>query len=856
MHNGACFAGVASCRVGRNMANAFGTGANDETPDFAKKNNHTAKIVGALAVAGAAGFGALALKGESDKPSVAQGIETLKQVRELPADKAQSRWRELALTAASGPRVRMEALQEIGWSKDAAGISAVIAALSDTDHRVRGTAAQAVFDLGPAAQSAVPALQKALLEADQGDKPLIAWALATLGDKSSWDAIFAEYKLGHLTGIQHSDGASAFDSEVLVGLTTLEKLAALKSDENAGVRQLVATTLSRAAKPEFATALIELVKDKDIEVAREAAVGLGRLGRDDATAALLDALARADQDTRPKFLEALRDGDGARGLVLALRAVSPAEPQRYKVRSQVILDMLKAIGDPRVGDALVPYVASEPKPHFKTEAAFRMAEVGDLRALPLLAWRMEQNPETLYTQTDDPEHRRNDDERVVAARMISDLAMVHPEAQAQILAATEKSVLEWVTKKPEPIASGLRALVTAGSTQIVPKLRAWSSPKSVLPESGTQNIPSDWSVSRTALRYLGWSKDAQSWGVLEKAVSMRPSKDYDLSMQGLAGAGITTLALSITGAVEGGADGMAQWSDPRGFASLLKVIENPRQNEAARSGAARALGWCATEADLFSIAQKAAGLAKASGADGITRSLYLRALVERPVGRAGDVLVGLLRSDVDLEVRRQVGRVLGLPGLSPELSLKLKALLKDKAVRTDAAMALILGGTESDAREAVLAYNDGPDGLEELKLAYAGAFLGWTELSYQRGDLGRWVRNAEAVRRVRIGEVLQDWPRAVVMDALSGDFDKGPHSINRNQLRVRLYNDARSTDAAKSLDAIRVLAFMREKGSLLALRSTSGAWQAAAGEAYMGVLNPSVAQSAAPKVQDPSKPTH
>ncbi len=839
------------------MANAFGTGANDDTPDFAKKNNHTAKIVGALALVGAAGFGALALKGESDKPSVAQGLETLKQARELPADKAAPRWRELAASAASGPRVRMEALQEIGWTKDAGGVPALIAALSDADHRVRGTAAQAVFDLGPAAQSAIPALQKALTEADQGDKPLLAWALATLGDKSSWEAIFAEYKLGHLTNIQHADGASAFDPEVLVALTSLDKLAALKADPASGVRQLVATTLSRAAKAEFAPVLIELVKDKDIEVAREAAVGLGRLGREDATAALLDALARADQETRPKFLEALRDGDGARGLVLALRAVSTAEPQRYKVRSQIIFDMLKAIGDPRVGDALLPYVASEPKPHFKTEAAFRMAEVGDLRALPLLGWRMAQNPEVLYTQTDDPEYRRNDDERVVAARMIADLAMVHPEAHAQVLAATEKPVFEWVTKKPEPIASGLRALVSSGSGQVLPKLRVWSAPKSALPESGTQNIPSDWSVSRTALRYLGWTKDPQSWGLLEHAVALRPSKDYDLSMAGLAGAGITTLALSMTGAIEGGADGMAQWADPRGFAPLLKVLENPRQNEAARSGAARALGWCATDADLVTVAQKAAGLAKAAGADGVTRGLYMRALVERPVKQVGDTLVALLRPDVDLEVRRQVGRVLGLPGLTPEMTAKLKVLLKDKGVRTDAAMALILGGTEMDAREAVMAYNDGPDGIEELKLAYASAFLGWTELSYQRGDLGRWVRNAEAVRRVRLGEVLQDWPRAVVMDALSGDFDKGPHSINRNQLRVRLYNDARGTDPAKSADAIRILAFMREKGSLLALRSAPGAWQGAAADAYMAVLNPSIAQSAAPaKADDSAKAGH
>jgi len=54
--------------------------------------------------------------------------------------------------------------------------------------------------------------------------------------------------------------------------------------------------------------------------------------------------------------------------------------------------------------------------------------------VPTLAKRLRMDPLKLYTDQNDWEMmlKRDDNERVVAARMIADLAMLHPEKRPQI----------------------------------------------------------------------------------------------------------------------------------------------------------------------------------------------------------------------------------------------------------------------------------------------------------------------------------------------------------------------------------------------------------------------------------------
>ena len=120
-------------------------------------------------------------------------------------------------------------------------------------------------------------------------------------------------------------------------------------------------------------------QDKQVEVAREAAVGLGKIGSDKATQPLVDALTKADKDSREKFLAgAPRRHRHATGLVLALKTRAAHDrPRREKFQTKQLFDMMRELEDPRGGDALYAYIQTNPKPHWKFEAAH--AHGGDRR---------------------------------------------------------------------------------------------------------------------------------------------------------------------------------------------------------------------------------------------------------------------------------------------------------------------------------------------------------------------------------------------------------------------------------------------------------------------------------------------
>lgn len=794
-----------------------------------------------LALGGAAAIG-FAVKGESDKMTVDDMARERNQLLLLPTEQAVPKWREWAKRD-DAPVMQQEAFAQLAWAKDQPAIDIIAAGLASKDHRVRGVAAQALIEFGAAAESAKPALMKALQDSDDSDKPQICWALAVLKEPAAYDTIFAEYRLGHLAKVQRLDGSPTFDPEILANLASLDKLAELKADPSPSVRQLVATALSKSAEAKWTDTLIALVKDKDIEVAREAAVGLGKIGNEASMVPLLDALNKADKDSRASFLGALRDGVGGRGLVLALKSI---DKSHEKFQLKVIFDMLREIEDPRVGDSLVEYLATNPKPHWRTEAALRMAEVGDLRAVPHLAWRMEQDPLELYNQIDDPEHRQDDNERVVSARMLADLAILHPDAKAKILSEAEGSVMKWVTSKPQPHANGLRFLVAAGSPAVNPKLKTWADPQKPLPGPGAQPpVAMEWETAQSALRYMGWAQ--QNFGLLEKQMFRQGKEKYDLTMEGMMGGGVAVLGMTLRGLAFGAADGFAQWGDPKAYPILVKYIEDKQANEQSRLEACFAVSWASTDENMKDVAQKVQRLGSGDPKDTFIRKCYLESLIHRSVPEATGTLVELIKNDQDIDVPRQAARAVGIGGMSPATAQTLMGKLADAATKSNAVVALMLGADSDTAKRAIATYNDDKiDTMEELKMVYNGSFGYWSDVNYSNGDVARWVANADAISRVKVKDALQDWPKQLLSRAMQGDFDNGPRSMTRVQLRVRLYRDAKSGDAKKQAESLSILKFMKEKGVLMALRSEEGPWKEPARQAFFEVMNPKIFSDSLP----------
>jgi HEAT repeat protein len=814
--------------------------------------------VGGLAVAGAIAFGVMAAKGESEKFDVKQIAGIRNELALMPKDQQLPKWREWA--AKEDPaELRQDAFAQLAWAKDPQGLDLIIKGLESHDHRIRGTAAQALFEYAPGggADKAKAALTKALAESNASDEPQIAWALTLVKDSSIFDRAFAVYSKGHFANLQRLDGSPAFDAEALVQLSSLDKLATMKGDPSPSVRQLVATALSNTGDAKWTQQLIDLVKDKEVEVAREAAVGLGKIANEAAMLPLLDALTRADKDSRPKFLEALRDGVGGKGLVLAIKSVAKEPASREAFQTKQLFDMMRELHDPRGGDALVAYIGSNPKPHWKTEAALRLAEVGDLRAVPILGWRLKQDPMKLYNNIENPEQRADDNERVFGARMLADLAILNPTKHAEIMKDAEDGLMEWITSKPQPHANGLRALVAAESKAVMPKLISWADPSKPLPTPGQQPpVPMEWETSQSALRYLGWTKEPRAWSILEKQITRQSGKKFDITEEGLKQGGLAVLGMTLHALGVGAADGFAQWGDPKAFPILVKYIEDKEGNEHARLEACFALSWCATDEQMKDVVKKVKDFSSNDPKVSLVRACYLETLIHKPVQSATSQMVDLLRAENDLEVRHQAARAIGIGGIPAASIASLQEKAKDKAIRSDAVLALLLGADADTAKRALAVYNDStPDTMEELKTIYSRSFGYWSDKNFENGDVARWVENAQAAGRVKVHGALQDWPKQTLMNALSGDFDNGPRSMTRVQLRVRLMREAKGDDPKRRTQALMILKFMKERGVLMALRSEAGPWQEEARQSFFEVMNPKIAVEAttAPAATPPKK---
>jgi HEAT repeat protein len=815
-------------------------------------------LIGLLAVAGLGVFLAIGFKQDSEKFTVEQGEERKKQIFVLPKAEQIPEWRKWAASEASD-ELRAEALKQLAWAKDPEGVALAIKALSYPSEPIQAMAATALAEYGrPLGEPGRDALLTALKTAGKGAKPQIAWALVVLGDTRAFDDVMALYRLGHLSQVQRLGGGVAFDPAKIVGLVSLDKLASMAGDESPAVRQLVASVLSDNAESKWTDVLIRLVKDKDSDVAKQAAPGLGRIGDAAAREPLIEALKSADKDNRKKFLEAIRDGIGSEGLILALRAVAEDEKLAWYQTKQ-IFDLIhdhknggQGLNDPHGANAIYAYIESKPHIHYQWRAAIALAAVGDVRAVPTLAKRLRMDPLKIYSDQHDweMELKRDDNERVIAARMIADLAMLHPEKKQLISEQAEDALIFWIHELPSPHANGLRALAAMESTKDIEALRNWANPKVPLPKEGQQPpMPEEFVIAQSALRYEGWMKDERAWSVLERSLNARKQQrsEYDVTLDGLMQGGVAILGMTLTALGTGAADGFSEWRDHKAFKWLLDFVDDVKNNEHSRLSACSALAWVAEKDDFLEIAKRIQQYGGQEKSDSFRRSCLLETLIQRPVPGTAQALIQLMTEQSAIETRHQVARAMAKGGFDQAIEAKLTEMMSNEVLMNDAALALILGGSPETAARTVALYANKPKAaLDELGELWYRSFGYWSTEDLESGLIFKFVDNAEAISRVSIRLTPQEWARVMLIRQLDNlVFDNGPHSFTRVVLRNRLYQMAKGSDEAKRAGAIRALKFMKEQGVLLALRGEQGPVGQLARDAYFELMNPKVVSGVA-----------
>jgi HEAT repeat protein len=513
------------------------------------------------------------------------------------------------------------------------------------------------------------------------------------------------------------------------------------------------------------------------------------------------------------------------------------------IEGSIALNMI-GLNDPRGGDSLASFIEKKPHIHWQTRASFSLAKVGDLRGVPTMAKRLRMDPLKIYSDDTDFEMalKRDDNERVVAARMIADLAQLYPDKAEQLREQAEDALIFWIHELPSPHANGLRALSAMGSTKDIEALRKWAKPTVPLPKEGQQPpMPEEWVVAQSAMRYIGWLKDDQAARWFEEALKKRP-KEVDVTMDSLMSGGLAVIGMALKSLGTGASMGMAQMGDPKSFKPLLKYIEGPKENEQSRMDACAALAWVATPEDMVTVAKKIQEYNKPEKSHQFVRACLLETLITRPIPGTAPELIKLINLSSEPTTRHQAARAVGKAGLTPEVENQLFELMKDEALMIDAALALMLGGNPATAARAVAMLSDrDKSAIEELQELWYFTFGYWSDEDLEKGRIFRWVDNAVAISHVQIRQTPQEWATAQLERQFDNlYFDNGPHSFTRVVLRVRLLQMARSPDKERREGAIRTMLFMKEQGLLLTLRDDPGEVGKYASEAYHDLLNPKI----------------
>ncbi len=674
-----------------------------------------------------------------------------------------------------------DTLESHARAQDDEGLRRAVALLKDkaAPERMRGLTVMLEYE-AVKLQFVLEAVSERALHGESVDeKAAAAWVLVRAGDVRVSAAALALLDGGDLARVKKLDGSSAYDGVAFARLLAAATLP---------------TELSRSRRKVLAA-----------------------------------ALPSADGKTRAVLVRALVEdaGDGA----LLVTAAASLDAQHDFAVLEHLFQRVRALADPRAADALAHYADHQTHPHFRTEAAFRLAELGDLRAGPHLAWRLGEDPTKLYDASDPNvvPLMRDDRERVTCARMLSELALLHPEAHTPLREMSEGPVLAWMRSHPQPHANGLRLLVVVESTQALPMLRRLADPSTALPIAGAQMFPDEFATAQSALRYLGRTRDASAFAILGKQLGRKPAA-FDVSTDSLMQGGIAVAGMVYRGLVVGASEGFSELGDAKAVPSLTKIAEDPKSNEQGRIAACSAAAWLADAAARKEIVAKVRATASDRKRE-FQRSCWLIGLTGRPSAQVDAPLVSLLAPKTDPESRHQTARLLGQGGLAPAERAKLIELLKDKTLVHDAALALLFGGDEESVAKVFAAYEStGADDVSErppvepLRQLYAQSVPTLTEDVESSGALARIARLALAARGVTMKGSKQEW----VLQGLAyqlrqgGDFDAGPHSLTRVRLRVKLLSDARGGDVKKRDDALLLLWLLGERASLESLAAGAG----------------------------------
>ncbi len=767
-------------------------------------------ILGVLVVAGGVGYYAVTntLSEARDEEASQRGHQELARIiqqhdQHLISDQeTAARVRELYAHNTS-EAVRMPARRILAGLHDPLSVPLLIEGLA-VSGRSRQQSALGLAEIGlPAAEPARSALLDVLPQTDpQVDRLEVAWALVVLNEPRAWPTVRQLLESNRLQGITDLDGRRLFDPGMVARMAGRERLIELANTNNQTSKRLAALSLAEMGTSDVIDPLTRLASDRDISVAREAAIGLGRTGDPRATGPIM-AFLTAHPEERESVLTALATSSGAQGLAVVIHGSTDMPTRAMATR------LLREQRDPDAGDALFEALnasagTDDVSVQMHRNAVFGLAEIGDPRAVDGLIQYVQNG-----TAHMDPNSTQD-------AKLALDQIRAIPGASVRA-----KTALLALLRDPHGdfMRTGLLlALASTGDPSIGP---------AIMPFLAQPDAQEGAAVALCELH--------SPEGIARVRTQMRRPPNLRMADATVRD---EPVFISRRNAIRGIA-----WSgDVHVVPDLMHIIDDVDDRDTLREEAGFALAAVADDAALNDIAARALDTSRPEA----TRMYYVWALRGRSTPQISTRLAQTyLHHGVNSDVMKAAAIAAGL-GADASLSDVLVPLLtgtgpdaQDTNVRFAAGVAAVLGGTTAAGASLLdaLVANDELAGTLQNEFAPRGAnpsaataTENWllVPITLPMFTDGRIYRRVDVASQLEVARAGKHFGFA--MTQLTNRLRSGWESalgIGPIAIRQQLRQAAEGSDAYRQDMAFRALRALNDRGSLLALRRQSRSASAA-----------------------------
>ncbi len=717
----------------------------------------------------------------------------------IPQDQIAAQVRAAYQQYKSGPEFRMAARRILARVHDAAAMPIFIEGLQESG-RERQQAALGVAEIGmPAAVAAREALNTALPHTNPTtDRAEVAWAMVVAEDPRAWNTVVELLGSGRLQQITNLDDPPrrVFDAALVARMAGHARLVQLASDTHVPVRRIAAVSLAELASAEVFDTLVRLSQDRDADVAREAAIGLGRTGLDRAGDAIV-AFLNTHPDARDAVLNALSQNAGAPGLAPVMR--SATDPT---IRSQATR-LLRELQDPGAGDAFMAVLGQVPadatdevQRNIRKHAIFGLAEIGDARAAEGLM-ELVQRPLVPGARVDP-----NAD---MDARLALDALRKIPNA-----CVTARATLLQILPRADFMRTQLLlALGQTGDASLAPQMMVYL--RDVNAQEGA-------AVAIARLNYAP--------GIAQIRTDARRPPTLNMAQETVQDEAVF---ISRRNAIRA----LAWTHNPIYAVDLERIIEDPNDRNALREEAGHALASIADDHTIDDIATRALDTTKPE----VTRLFYLYALRGRSNPATSNRLIeAYLRPGTPAGIMHAAAIAAGFGG-DDTTAAALRPLItsEDPNVQLNSSIAAVICGDEATGRVLVQQLIDHHDLAELLSNTFVtrsatgnntGVQLEPLELTpvtqsmFQDGRIHRRINMATLLERGRGAQhfdFAMVWLRIRIKTGWESPIGIGPFEI-----RAALREAANGSDAFRSDMSFKMFRSLNDRGSLLWLRRQTG----------------------------------